>query len=94
MVCAETTSLRAYPFIKEGLGPHASVLRIFLNWQVDLEIPTRSPSKWQAGEVRQESCSHFLGRGGEQPDWLHLKVCSRKADLQGTAASLDPLGIW
>lgn len=39
-------------------------------------------------------CSHFFGRGGEQPDWLRLKVCSRRAHLQGTAVSLQSLGIW
>lgn len=40
--------------IKQGLGTHQSVFRISLNLQTDLEISTRSPSKWQIGEVRQD----------------------------------------
>lgn len=27
------------------------------------------------------SYSYSFGRGWEQPDWLHLKVCSRKTSL-------------
>lgn len=40
--------------IKQGLGVHQSVFRISLNLQTDFEISSRSPSKWQIGEVRQD----------------------------------------
>lgn len=42
----------------------------------------KSPPEWLIGREETElSYSYSSGGGWEQPDWLHLKVCSRKTRL-------------